>query len=289
MGEKKNQGLFDDLKDLGFDNLNQVSIYNKNDKKEKESALQVKEERLYDRKITCPVCESKIKVRAVKSSYIRTLSRDTDLMINYDHPSPLLYDAWVCTECGYAALSSQFNAITYKQTKFIKEIISVNWKPKEYPHEFNINTAVERYKLALLNTIAKKGKNSEKALICLKIAWLYRINEDINNEEQLLNQALEGFESAYEKEIFPIAGMDESTLIYLIGELYRRLGDNQTALLWFSRVFTNKKSKKKIKDMAREQKYLINEQVKKNKKAENKEDIKIKKNRSFFAKLFNLN
>ncbi len=285
-----NQSLFDDLKDLGFDNLDQVTIYNQNDKKDtKESALHMKEERLYDRKLTCPVCASKITVRAVKSSYIRTLSRDTDLMINYDHPSPLLYDAWVCIECGYAALSSQFKTITYKQSKAIKEIISANWKPKRYPREFNINTAIERYKLALLSTIAKNGKDSEKALICLKIAWLYRINEDVNNEEQLLRESLEGFESAYEKELFPIAGMDESTLVYLIGELYRRLGNNKTALLWFAKVFTNKNSKKMIKDMAREQKYIIAEQNKKTKKTIQKENIVNKDTRGFFAKLFNSN
>ena len=37
-----------------------------------------------------------------------------------------------------------------------------------------LRKAIERYKLALYNTLVKKGKNSEKAYECLKISWLYR-------------------------------------------------------------------------------------------------------------------
>ena len=34
--------------------------------------------------------------------------------------------------------------------------------------------ALTRYKLALLNAVVRQGKNSEKAFICLKTAWLLR-------------------------------------------------------------------------------------------------------------------
>ena len=39
---------------------------------------------------------------------------------------------------------------------------------------YSYEKAIERYKLALYNTLVKKGKNSEKAYECLKISWLYR-------------------------------------------------------------------------------------------------------------------
>ncbi|MBR2057863.1 MAG: DUF2225 domain-containing protein, partial [Fibrobacter sp.] len=35
------------------------------------------------------------------------------------------------------------------------------------------DTSIERYKLALYNSMVKRAKISEKSYICLKIAWLY--------------------------------------------------------------------------------------------------------------------
>lgn len=257
-----NNDLFADLKDLGFDNVDNVTIYDEQKKQEKASVQEEEKSVLFDRKLKCPVCRSNITVRAIRASSIRRLSQDTDLMVRYSGYNPMFYDAWVCVKCGYAGLSSQFNDVSYKQEKDIKKQICSKWKPKKYPPEYDIDTSIERYKLALLNAIVKNAKVSDKALICLKLAWHYRLKEDKQNEKSFLKQALQGFENAYEKESFPIAKMDEPTLSYLIGELYRRLGDNKTALIWFGRVLANRAAKNKIKDMAREQKYLIVDQRK---------------------------
>ncbi|MDK2934847.1 MAG: uncharacterized protein PWQ67_2733 [Clostridia bacterium] len=284
--------VFEDLKDLGFDNLTDISIYNAEDKIDKNkknmNSMEGREENyLFDRKLKCPVCESNITVRAVKSSSIRIISRDTDFMIYYKDPNPLFYDAWVCTQCGYSAISSQFYNISEAQKKVVREKVCSKWKQKSYGHVYTIDTAIERYKLALLTSVVKNTKTSERALMCIKLAWLYRLKKDSENENKFLSLALQGFINAFEKEQFPISGMDQASLTYLIGELYRRLGDNDHALLWFSKVFSTNMAKSKIKEMAREQKYLIVEQIKKQKPFPEK-PCKIENNnrKNLFGRLF---
>jgi len=254
--------LFEDLEEFGFEGLSCISLYKDEivEAKHKVSEIQISpEEYLFDKKLTCPVCEKYISIRAVKMSGIRTISRDTDFMTYYRDPNPMFYDAWVCKFCGYAALSSKFALITEKQSKLIRNTISSKWKfNKTYPDSYTADIALELHHLALLNTAVKMGKDSEKAIICLKMAWLYRLKKDIENEKKYLFNAINGLKNAYEKEIFPVIGMDEPTVIYLIGELYRRIDDNTNAIYWFGKALLNKNSKPKIKEMVRVQKELIN-------------------------------
>ncbi|MCX7711299.1 MAG: DUF2225 domain-containing protein [Clostridia bacterium] len=253
--------LFNNLKSLGFDNLSEVDLYKAETKQTeiKSVSRTSPADFLFDRKIECPCCGKQTTVRAVKSSGVRVISRDTDFMTYYQDPNPMLYDAWVCIFCGYAALSSKFSVISDRQIRLIKENITSKWtSSKKYPAVYDIDTAIEMHQLALLNCVVKMGKDSEKAYTCLKIAWLYRLKKDDANEFKFLLQAQKGFVLTLEKEVFPVVGLDEESMEYLIGELFRRLDSDSEALKWFSRVLCNPKAKAKIKDMARDQRDLIN-------------------------------
>ena len=76
-------------------------------------------------------------------------------------------------------------------------------------------------------------------------------------ETLFLKQALEGFNDAYTKEILPIYGLQRDSLMYLLGELNRKLKNDQNALLWFSKTIVSINSSYKIKEMARIGKDLI--------------------------------
>ncbi len=260
------EGIFDNnffgnLKDYGFDDITDISIYQEEEeetKGKKQSSNPRVVDSTYDKKLVCPVCNRETTVKAVKSSSIRVLSKDSDFMVYYGEPNPMFYDALLCVHCGYAALSTRFKMVGDKQVKLIRENISHKWNfNKTYPPIFDVDTAIELHQLALLNCIVKKARLSEKAITCLRLAWLYRLKKDKINENKFLYQAQQGFLKALEKEAPPIAGLDESSVEYLIGELYRRLGDNKSAIIWFSRVLGNRRSKSKIKDMARDQKDAI--------------------------------
>jgi Uncharacterized protein conserved in bacteria len=212
---------------------------------------------LFDKQIVCPVCNSHFKAKTVKSKSPRVISKDSDFFIRYSVVNPHFYDVLICNSCGYAAMRSDFEKLKSHKKELVLSNVTPKWKPREYPHILDEKLAIERYKLALLNAMLIDLPNSTKGMISLKIAWLNRLLDNNIQETLFLKQALEGFNTAYMTEIFPIYGLQRDSLMYLLGELNRRLGNNQDALQWYSKTIVNTNSSYKIKEMARVGKDLI--------------------------------
>ncbi len=218
---------------------------------------------LYNKKVICPVCNREIEVTRVKTKACKVLSRDTDMCVHYENINVLFYDVWVCENCGYAALQDKFEGLFTRDIKAIKDNISSNWVRRSFKGERDVNQAIEAFKLALLTLKVRNAKNSELAKVCLRIAWLYRFKESPNHELKYLNFALESYNEAYQKERFPLDKLDEITCMYIIAELFRRVGKYEDAILWFSRIVASPeaRSKPSLMDMAREQYQLAKDQL----------------------------
>lgn len=253
--------IFSDLDNLGFKDIDNLNIYGKDGQNIKKTAEDNNKispaDLLYDRTITCPVCESTFKARSIKTSSYRIIKKDSDFFINYNVINPYFYDVWICNNCGYASMKTDFNKIKNSQKDLVKKKISIKWKGKIYPDVYDVNIAIERYKLSLLNYTMIDSPSSKKAMNCLKLAWMYRILSQSENENLFMKYSLVGFKEAYNNEDFPIYSMDKFTTMYLIGELSRRIGDSDDALLWLGNVITTPNANQKIKDKARDQKDLI--------------------------------
>jgi uncharacterized protein len=291
----KSDKIFSGLEHLGFDNIDNLKIFGNDEIKEKEkiknTEKQSEQEKqwnlLYDKEIMCPVCNSKFKARSVKTSASRMIKKDSDFFIHYENINPYFYDVWLCNSCGYASMKHDFNKIKEYQMEKVKKYISSKWKGSKYPDIYDVSIAIERYKLSLLNYCIIDSRASCKALNCLKLAWMYRLCDDHENELSFIKQALEGFNEAYYNEDFPIYGMDRYATMYLIGELYRKSTNNEQALLWFSKIITSPSIPQKIKDMARDQRELIKDSA-----SEQKEDgalplvAEVEKKKGFFSRFF---
>lgn len=255
------ENIFSGLERLGFDDIHDISLFNKKEEASKEEPKVEKEDtltsQLYDATVTCPVCKAVFGSRSVKISSIRRKKSDSDFFIRYSSINPYFYEVYLCNSCGYAALKQDFDKIKQTQIELIKQKISPKWQGRKYPEVYNVEIAIERFKLSLLNSVIAEAKSSIKARNCLRIAWMYRLLEDSINEEVFLRQALEGFKDAYMNETFPIAGMDKYTTTYLIGELNRRTQNFDEALLWFSKVITTPNVNTRLKELARDQRDLI--------------------------------
>jgi uncharacterized protein (DUF2225 family) len=212
---------------------------------------------LFDKQIVCPVCNSHFKTKTVKSKSPRVLSKDSDFFIRYLTVNPYFYDVIICNSCGYAAMRSDFEKLKSYKKELVLSNVTPKWKPREYPAVLDEKSAIERFKLALLNSVLIDLPNSTKAMISLKIAWMYRLLNDTDQETNFLRQALEGFNNAYIYEIFPIYGLQRDSLMYLLGELNRKLGNTHDALLWFSKTIVSINSSSRVKEMARIGKDLI--------------------------------
>lgn len=215
---------------------------------------------LFDKQIICPVCNSHFKTKTVKSKSPRVISKDSDFFIRYSAINPYFYDVLLCNSCGYAAMRSDFDNIKTYKKELVYSNVTPKWKPREYPDILDEKLAIERYKLALLNALLLDLADSTKAMISLKIAWMHRLLNNTDQEKVFLGQALEGFNNAYIYEVFPIYGLQRDSLMYLLGELNRKLRNYPEALQWFSKTIVSVNSSHKVKELARIGRDLIKDE-----------------------------
>lgn len=272
--------LFSGLENFGLGGLQDLDVYNtgngekKDGDKEAEKPKITEEDFIFDKTHTCPVCDNEFKSKSIKTGKVKLLGADSDLRPKYQLVDSLKYDAIVCPSCGYSALNRFFNYMTAPQAKLIKEQITINFRGIENNGEiYTYDEAIARHKLVLVNTIVKKAKNSERAYTCLKIAWLLRgkaetLPADTENyeqeiaklkseEDEFIYNAYEGFTTAFSKEMFPMCGMDENTVTYLVADLARRCGKFDEAGRWISKVIVARDANERIKSKARDLKELI--------------------------------
>lgn len=267
--------IFSGLENLGLKNIEKVDIFQKKSDKKKEQQVAEKEvkkagpteeELIFDKSYTCPVCNFVFKSKMVRTGKVRLVGADSDLKPKYEGVDSLKYDAVLCPKCGYAALNRYFNFVMSSQAKEIRENVSVNFKYQpETGGIYTYDDALLRHKMALFNAVVKNAKNSERAYTCLKMAWLCRgkremleeeggkkedIEALVNEEKELLTNAYEGFEAAFSKEDFPMCGMDQYTMQYLLAELARRIGKIDEAKRYVSKVLVARGAQKRIKDRA---------------------------------------
>lgn len=239
------------------------------------SGIDVKEaEFLFDKTYECPACYQKFRARTVKNSKMRLVRTDIDLRPVYEQGEPLKYEAIVCPECGYSALSKFFSMLTPTQAKAIKESISSAFKAKiECKETYSYEEAVIRYKLSYASTVAKHGKTSEKAYTCLKLGWLYRsMQENMDpamkdydkkqreaeqNEKGFLKNALDGFLEARQTEDYPMCGMDEITVEYLLAVLAMEFEEYDMSGKLISGILASHGANSRMKDKAREIKDML--------------------------------
>ncbi|MCR5791831.1 MAG: DUF2225 domain-containing protein [Lachnospiraceae bacterium] len=229
---------------------------------------------LFEKKYTCPVCDSEVKAKTVRAGKSKLVGSDTDLRPKYALGDPLKYDVVVCPKCGFGALARNFGYLTSGQIKLIRESISKEFKGlPESGDIYTYDEAIGRAKLALVSALVSRQRTSERAYLCLKIAWLIRgaieemerssnpetkkIKEYKKEEDEYIIKAYEGFVSAFSTERFPMCGMDEMTTNYLVAELARKCGKKREAMQLVGKIILSHSASKRIKDKARELKELI--------------------------------
>ena len=218
-------------------------------------------ENLYNKKVTCPVCSKEFNVTKVKIKACKVDGRDTDFFIYYKGINPILYDAWVCENCGYAALSDRFPDISSKEAKIIKENITPKWAKRSFEGERDADAALEAFKLVLYNYQLRGVKASEMAKVCMRLAWLYRMKDD-PKENDFMKFALNYYVETYEKQNLPADKLDENTCMYMIGELCLRTGKYEDAVKWLSRIVSSRSTKSKaLKEMARDRYQIVKDKL----------------------------
>ncbi len=267
--------LFQGLEKVGLGMLSNLDIYESEEKEEKEAVKEkvvekiTEEDFLFDKAYECPVCGDKFKSRTVKANKAKLIGTDVDLRPKYQGIDIVKYDCITCRKCGYSALTRFFNHMTEMQVKLVRTNITPSFKGvDEFGPIYSYEDAQLRYQLALANAVVIKTKMSEKAYICLKLAWIFRgmaetLPKNATNrkgillrykeeEKKYLSKAYEGFTVAAVKESYPICGMDGGTMSYLLAALAAQTGDTANALKYLSDVISSKVTSERTKEKARE-------------------------------------
>lgn len=269
-------GIFSGMEEFGLGEMSSKDIFANPEAEEKKAKAaapvkEVKEEDfLFDKTYECPVCSKTFKEHTLRTGKARLVKTDMDLRPTFEGIEPLKYDVVQCTECGFTALTRYFVPMTTPQRKAILEKITSRYrKPAERKLLYSYEDAVGRYKLALVNAIVKNAKASEKAYICLRGGWLARsyaeyleakenanpakLEEIKGLENEFLKNAYEGFTSAMQAESFPMCGMDESTVEYLLANLAMRAKQFDVASKLISKLLVspncNSRTKDKVRDL----------------------------------------
>ncbi|NIK76312.1 hypothetical protein FHS15_001419 [Paenibacillus castaneae] len=196
-------------------------------------------EPLYQSKMECICCENIFMTSRVRPSFKRASKTDSDFCGYYKaEVNPDYYVVRVCPECGFASTENGLSKLSDQQKKNYMDSIGSHWKNQDYCGERNAQQAMACYKLALLSAQAVGDKDRVIAGILHHIAWLNRYESNGNEEIRFLRFALQAYIRVYEAEG---VALNNAKLMYLIGELYRRIGEPNEAVRWFSRVVNDKK------------------------------------------------
>lgn len=276
-------GLFSGLEALGFKNENMQVYETKAEEKtetvQKEQTMPtVKEEEcLFPKTHECPVCYEKFKSLAVRAGKLHSVGQEDDLRPLYNGMDPLKYDAIVCPHCGYAALSRYFSNMMPHQAKTLRAEVKAKFKGMNVSEKlYDYDEAILHYKMVLMCDVIGGVKNSRRAYTCLKLAWIMRgkLEQEASkltteerdklqsDELECIQNAYNGYTKALSSETFPMSGMDEPTVCYLVADLAYRLEKYRESLLLISQIVTRKDLSPRIKDKALELKEKIRQQVK---------------------------
>lgn len=222
---------------------------------------------LFDRKLQCPVCTKEYTSKKLRSKFVKVKSYDTDFCPTYHENAinGLFYNIYVCPHCGYAYsddFSKYFPPATLER---IQEKICSKWKPHDLGGERTVDDAIQTYKLASLTATLKKEKHVMIAGLYMRTAWLYRLKKNEEQEKRFLNFAIKQYSESFSKDDFKGTQVSEVRILYLLGELSKRVGNVDQAVKYLSMVIERQKStiETNLIDMARERWHEIRDEQKK--------------------------
>lgn len=283
--------IFSGLEKFGFKPTESVQLFEDNKKsnvknhsqqtKSEEQEIPLEKDFILEKTVRCKICGQVFKTKMVKNGRVKRLQPDRDLRPRFQYIDTLKYDITSCPFCGYTAMNRYFDMLSSGQIKLIREQIASQFQSKTQTSEetYNYDTAVDRYKLSLLNTVVKRGRDSEKAYTCLKLSWLLRGKAETmsestpeekqakqlcqQEEEEFYQQAFEGFQKAIANEMFPMCGMEQCTIDYLLACMASHFKKYEIASKFLQSVLTSASASRRMKDMALELKEEILEELRK--------------------------
>lgn len=215
---------------------------------------------LFERQVTCPVCSHEFVSMKMHANAPRVDKREPDFYTTYIGDNPMYYAVFVCPNCGYSAFEKDFKEVSQATREIIFQKVAQQWSRRDYGSVRSTQEALEVYKLALLCYTLTNASQMTLGKIAMRISWLYRELED-PKEKVFMKHTVTCFEKAYTKEALDIDSEEEITILFIMGEYQRQLGNFRESVQWFSKALENPDIKKKrhLEQRVRNQWALLSE------------------------------
>ncbi len=183
----------------------------------------------HKQKATCPLCQHEVTLHQVTST--NTFGgRTSDLRVKAAGMDPLSLVIVQCAGCGYSDFTRYFEAPRPLSEEVRAKIRAEVQPPQDDEHQ----QPSFRYATAAHIAALRDATAEEQGNLYLRAAWCCEDEGDVFREIAYRKYTIKHFEFALSSGEIP---EDRRALMtYLIGELYRRTGDDDTARRWFDKV-----------------------------------------------------
>jgi uncharacterized protein (DUF2225 family) len=199
--------------------------------------------------LTCPVCSTQFSSQAVASTNSFGGKR-TDFHGRAAGAQPLQYYVHLCSRCGYAGSERDFGEEA-EVSPALKERVWDELAPRladattlGRTHDTGNTTegaaavaiaGSEKYEFAAKVANWQGADARRMGELLLKAAWCCVDEEDTEAERYFRRYAAWAFERARD-DLDRLSLVERAVFTYLVGELWRRVGDETRARVWFGRV-----------------------------------------------------
>jgi uncharacterized protein (DUF2225 family) len=204
-------------------------------------------------RLTCPACEKAFSSQLVVSTN-NFGGKRTDFHERAAGTQPLPFIVHSCPECGYTASEREFTQPEMPIDFLTRETLASKLRALGFPNRNAVGS--EKYEAAHACAVVLGECARTRADLLLRAAWCCVDEGDTEAERYFRRHAAWAFEEALAETRFGDADAERPTLTYLVGELWRRVGDNAKAQEWFAKVpgaVTDLTTQKWVVDVARQQ------------------------------------
>lgn len=180
--------------------------------------------------LTCPVCDREFQSQTVVATN-GFAGKRTDFHERATGMQPLPYFVHLCTQCGYAGIARDFGAAV-EPGAWLKELVWTELAPS-LVHALPSGSL--KYEHAA-KVAAWQGHDPRYlADLALRAAWCCVDEGDTEAERYFRRHAAWRFAEALDR-YEGVPPEERAVLTYLVGELWRRIGDEAQAQAWFDKV-----------------------------------------------------
>ncbi len=189
---------------------------------------------LFLKNMQCLACKKNFQTSKVRRSKYSVIKVDTDFCTYYRGENPLFYNTNICPHCGYGFTENFRPPGEKARVELANQIFPFSL---DFSGRRNLDLAVLANKRAIECAQIQREKEILKASLYLQVAWFYRAEGDTEAEKIYLEEARRYYSDAFEKDK---ELTNVGRVLYLLGELNRRLGNDKEAILYLSRVINDK-------------------------------------------------